>query len=245
MRLRQAPSPNPDSRAGPAGARPPRAVEVLRLLRRWKKQESAPSESASGLIGPKVPRHSGAWALLRKRLESEPGLRILDIGYTSPGNINYLTGLGHSIFMADLVHDACTGQWTTGEDADGNPIWNAESFLQQTLNFADRKFDVVLLWTSLDYLPEPLVAPVVAHLYASMNPGGQVLALFHTRTQGEETVNCRFHVTPGSDIEVQLSEAFPIQRSFTNRSIERLFSGWSGHKQFLAKDALSEVIMTR
>ena len=44
---------------------------------------------------------------------------------------------------------------------------------------------------------------------------------------------------------MQQGEAFPIQRAFTNRSIERLFSGWSGHRQFLAKDALSEVIMTR
>jgi len=215
------------------------------LLRRWKKQENAAQQDASGLVGPRVPRHSGAWMLLRKRLETEPGLRILDIGYTSPTNINYLTGLGHSIFMADLVNEGCAGQWTTGEDADGNPIWNIEGFLQQTLNFASRKFDVVLLWTALDYLPEPLVAPVVAHLHAAMNPGGQVMALFHTRTQGEETVNCRFHVTPGNDIEVQLSEPFPIQRSFTNRSIERLFTGWSGHKQFLAKDSLSEVIMTR
>ncbi|MFP5206868.1 MAG: methyltransferase domain-containing protein [Acidobacteriota bacterium] len=183
--------------------------------------------------------------LLRKRLEGEPALRILDIGYTSPANINYLTGLGHSLFMADLVHEGCAGQWKGGEDPDGNPIWNVEGFLQQTLNFGGRTFDVVLLWTALDYLPEPLVAPVVAHLRAAMNPGGQVLALFHTRTSGEETVHCRFHVTPGDDIEVQLSESFPIQRSFTNRSIERLFAGWSGHKQFLAKDALSEVIVTR
>lgn len=215
------------------------------MLRRWKKQESELQASASGLSGPRVPRHSGAWTVLRKRLEAEPGLRIVDVGYTSPININYLTGLGHSLFMADLVHEACMGSWQTGEDEDGNPIWDVDGFLHQTLNFSGRMFDVVLLWTALDYLPEPLVKPVVEHLYASMNPGGQVLALFHTRTQGEETVHCRFHVTAGNDIEVQLAEPFPIQRAFTNRSIERLFAGWSGHKQFLAKDAVSEVIMTR
>ena len=45
--------------------------------------------------------------------------------------------------------------------------------------------------------------------------------------------------------EVQLAQPFPIQRAFTNRSIEKLFEGWSGHKQFLAKDSVSEVIMTR
>jgi hypothetical protein len=192
-----------------------------------------------------VPRHSHGWALLRKRLEAESGLRIIDVGYTSPANINYLTGLGHSVFLADLVHDACTGDWKIGVDEDEKPIWNVAGFLEQALDFSGRTFDVVLLWTALDYLPEALVAPVVAHLHSSMNPGGQVFALCHTRTKGEETVFCRFHLTAGDDVDVQLAQSFPIQRAFTNRTIEKLFAGWSGHKQYLAKDSVSEVIMTR
>lgn len=217
------------------------------MLSRWfeKKQESAPAESAQGLVGPRVPRHSGAWAAVRKRLQGEPGLRIIDSGYTSPSNINYLTSIGHSIFLTDMVHDACTENWQTGTDEEGNPIWNIEGFLDRTLKFDGRTFDVVLLWTALDYLPEQFVAPVVAHLFAAMNPGGQVLAFFHTKSQGEDTVRYRYHVTPGDDVDVQLTHQFPIQRAFTNRSIERLFAGWSGHRQFLAKDSVSEVIMTR
>jgi len=216
------------------------------LLGRWfeKKQENAPAQNPA-LSGPRVPRHSGGWAVVRKRLEAEPGLRIIDVGYTSPSNINYLTELGQSVFLADLVPDACSGNWITGEDEDGKPIWNVQGFLEQTLNFSGRMFDVVLLWTTLDYLPEAFVAPVVAHLHASMNRGGQVLAFCHTRTKGDETVFCRFHLTKGDDVEVQLAQPFPIQRAFTNRSIEKLFSGWSGHRQFLAKDSVSEVIMTR
>ena len=217
------------------------------MLSRWfqKKDESGVSLSTPGFSGPRVPRHSGGWAALRKRLLAEPGLSIIDSGYTSPSNINYLTGLGHSIFLADLVHDACTENWQIGVDADGDPIWDAAAFLERSLNFGGRMFDVALLWTDLDYLPEPLVAPVVTHLFSSMNRGGEVLAFFHTRTKGEETVHCRFHVTPVDEVEVQLAQPFPIQRAFTNRSIERLFSGWSGHRQFLAKDSVSEVIMTR
>jgi hypothetical protein len=212
-------------------------------LRNWfeKKQGAV----AHGPAGPRVPRHSGGWATLRKRLMAEPGLRIIDVGYTSPNNINYLTDLGHSVFLADLVHDACKEDWQIGTDDDGNTILNVEGFLKQSLNFSGRMFDVVLLWTALDYLPQPFVEPVVAHLKASMNLGGQVLAFFHTRTQGEETAHCRFHVTPADSVDVQLSEPFPLQRAFTNRSIEKLFAGWSGHKQFLAKDSVSEVIMTR
>jgi hypothetical protein len=217
------------------------------VLSSWfeKKQESSPPASTTGITGPRALRHSGGWAALRQRLQSEEGLRVIDVGYTSPSNINYLTGLGQSVFLADLVHEACMGNWQTGVDEDGKPVWNAEGFLENSLKFTGRMFDVVLLWTALDYLPEPLVAPVVNHLFEAMNPGGQVLAFFHIRTQGEETAHCRFHLTEGDDVEMQLAEPFPIQRAFTNRSIERLFSAWSGYRQFLAKDAVSELIITR
>jgi hypothetical protein len=217
------------------------------VLRRWfdKKQESGSPALEPGLSGPRVPRHSGGWAVLRKRLQAEPGLRLLDTGYTSPSNINYLTSLGHSVYMADLVFEACTADWRIGEDEDGKPILNVEGYLDQTLNFSGRMFDVVLLWTSLDFLPEPFVSPVVTQLHTVMNPGGQVLSFFHTRMQGEEVMRLRYHVTPGDDVDMQMTHQFPIQRAFTNRSIERLFTGWSGHRQFLAKDSVSEVIMTR
>jgi len=226
------------------------------LFSSWfeKKQGGSSSPSASGSLapsapmgptGPRVPRHSGGWSALRKRLQAESGLRVIDIGYTSPSNINYLTELGHSVFLADLVVDAYGTDWKTGVDEDGKPIWDVEGYLNQTLNFSGRMFDVVLLWTALDYLPEPLLAPVVSRFHEAMNPGGQVLSFFHTRTHGEETAHCRFHLTPGDDVEVQLAQAFPIQRAFTNRSIERIFKDWSGHKQFLAKDSVSEVIITR
>jgi hypothetical protein len=216
-------------------------------MSRWfeKKQDTGAPAPAAGLSGPRVPRHSGGWSAIRRRLEAEPGLRIIDTGYTSPSNINYLTSLGHSVFLADLDTDAWNGDWQTGKDEDGKTIWNVEGYLEQALKFSGRTFDVVLLWTALDYLPESLVAPVVAHLHSAMNPAGQVLALFHTRTQGEETMRFRFHLTSRDDIEMQLAQQFPIQRAFTNRSIERTFAGWSGHRQFLAKDSLSEVIMTR
>jgi len=220
---------------------------MLSLLSRWfeKKQQSSSGEGSQGLVGPRVPRHSGAWSAVRKRLQAEPGLRIIDSGFTSPSNINYLTNLGHSIFLTDMVHDACTENWQIGSDEEGNPIWNIEGFLERSLNFDGRMFDVVLLWTDLDYLPEQFVASVVGQLFPAMNPFGQVLAFFHTKSQGEETTRYRYHVTEGDNVDIQMTQQFPIQRAFTNRSIERLFTGWSGHKQFLAKDSVSEVIITR
>lgn len=216
------------------------------MIRRWfdkgRENDSSAGHAASG---PRIPRHSGGWTALRKRLQNEPGLRIIDSGSTSPTNINYLTSLGHSVFLTDLVTEACTGAWQKGTDADDKPIYDTEAYLKQTLDFAGKMYDIVLLWTSLDYLPEPFVPAVVSHLYASMNPGGQVLAFFHTRKQSEETAFCRFHVTESDTVDMQIAQPFPIQRVFTNRSIQDLFNQWSGFRQFLAKDSISEVLITR
>ncbi len=217
------------------------------MLRRWfsGKPDPSPPPPVEGLAGDRFPRHSGAWAELRKRIESGPALCIVDTGYTSPANINYLTGLGHSVYLADPVADACTEDWRAGSDPDGHPVWNVEGFLDQSFPRERRTFDIALLWTALDYLPEPFLAPLVARLYEVIHPDGQVLAFFHTRTQGDDMQYYRYHLTAGDDVEMQRTRQFPLQRAFTNRSIERLFAGWAGQRQFLAKDSVSEVLIAR
>lgn len=206
---------------------------------------SGAASASSNPGGPRVMRHSGGWGALRKRLTGEEGLRVLDIGSTSPTNINYLTSLGHSVYMADLVEDATAGEWLKGTDEDGKPVWDVEGFAKQNLHFSGRQFDMVLLWTTLDYLPEALVVPVVRAFHAAMVPGGQLLAVFHTKLQPELAPYHRFHITPTDDVELQRARPATQQRAMTNRNIERLFSDWSGLKQFLAKDGVSEAIIVR
>lgn len=207
--------------------------------------ESERATTPTVLSGPRIPRHSSGWSALQKQLKDESGLRFLDIGPTSPSNINFLTGMGHSVYMADLVHEARTGDWQLPTPEGEDPAWNIEGFLEQNLNFSGRMFDVVLLWTTLDYLPDPFIAPVIERLHQSMNEGGRVLSLFHTRKTGGDTTFYRYHLTEGDEIVMQESEPFPIERVFTNRNIEKLFESFSGYKFFLAKDNVYEVIITR
>lgn len=206
-------------------------------------------QSASGMsnlgLGPRTSRHSGSWAAMRKKLTSEEGLRVLDVGSTSPNNINYLTSLGHSVYMADLVEDASSQEWITGSDEDGKPVWNIEGFRKQNLHFSGRTFDVVLLWTTLDYLPEPLMVPVIDALHSCVSSKGQLLALFHTKLIPEQAPYQRFHITATDEVEMQRAGGAVQQRALTNRNIERLFTAWSGLKQFLAKDGVSEAIISR
>ena len=196
--------------------------------------------------GPRVPRHSSGWVALLKHLKEDQGLRVLDIGPTSPTNINFLTGLGHGIYMADLVREAVANEWMRpSPEPGGEPEFDVQRFLSQNMDFGGRQFDVVLLWTSLDYLPEPLIAPVIERFRECMLKGGKILALFHTKMTGQDTAYCRYHLTDSDQIEVQESEPYPMRQVYTNRSIEKLFAGFGGYKFFLARDNVYEVLITR
>ncbi|HEX3572315.1 MAG TPA: SAM-dependent methyltransferase, partial [Acidobacteriaceae bacterium] len=109
----------------------------------------------------RVPRNSSGWGKILERMRGEESLRVLDVGPTSSGNINFITALGHSIYLANLVEDATRKEWTAPQP-DGTPgPFDVERFLTTHLNFSGRGFDIVLLWDTPDYLPEPIVAPVL------------------------------------------------------------------------------------
>ena len=91
--------------AGGTGLRS-KTDDVMRNLFGRTQHDSQAGGSPTVLTGPRMPRHSSAWKDLLKYLKSEQGLRILDIGPTSPTNINFLTTLGHGVYMADVVNEA-------------------------------------------------------------------------------------------------------------------------------------------
>lgn len=217
------------------------ALNAFRSLFGKTRTDPAPEHRVS-LVGPRIPRHSTGWAAMLKHLKEEESLQVLDIGPTSASNINLLTGLGHSLYMSDLVIEVHREEWVKRLVEESPPV---EEFLDQNLDFAGRRFDVVLLWATLDYLPEGLIAPVIARLYTNMNPRGRILAFFHTRLTDDERIFYRAHVTNTENVELQEAQRLPLSRIYNNRSIERLFSAYQGCKFFLAKDNLAEVIVTR
>ncbi|HWB32303.1 MAG TPA: class I SAM-dependent methyltransferase [Acidobacteriaceae bacterium] len=198
----------------------------------------------------RIPRHSSGWGQILDRMRKQESLRVLDIGPTSSGNINLITALGHSIYLANLVEDGAKPEWVLRND-DGTPAgFDAERFLATHLNFSGRGFDIVLFWDTADYLPEPLLAPVLDRLHQVMAPGGSLLAMFHSASgpslgQPARTDFCRYHLTEESQVKVQHAGDYPILNTYTNRQIEKLFSAYKSFRFFLGKDNLREVVVTR
>lgn len=195
--------------------------------------------------GERIARHSSGWGQLLAYLRARESLRILDIGPTSSHNINYITNLGHSIYMANLAEEAARPEWINPGEAGEPATYNIEGFIRANLGFSGRVFDVIILWDAVDYLPDPLVAPVMARLYEVLQPGGQLLAFFHSKNTGPEAAFRRYHLTDKDMVEMQPISSYPLLHTFNNRQIEKLLGSFSGTKFFLAKDSFREVVATR
>ena len=198
----------------------------------------------------RLPRHSSGWGQLLERMRKEESLRVLDIGATSSTNINFVTALGHSIYLANLVEDAAKREWIIPAYNGEQERFDVERFLTTHLSFTGRGFDIVLFWDTADYLPEELLAPVLERIHQVMAPGGQLLAMFHSASSSSPTGPartdfCRYHLTDASHVDVQHAGDYPILNNYTNRQIEKLLAAFKSFHFFLGKDNLREVVVVR
>jgi len=188
-------------------------------------------------------RPSRGWADVLTYLKANDSLRVLDFGTTSPANINFLTSLGHSVYMANVVQDANKPEWKQTTDA--GEVYDIDGFVQSSLDFSGRDFDVILLWDTTNYLPPALVPSVFERLHAVLRPQGRLLALFHGRTEGPETAFSRYQLTETDQLHVTSAGNYPVRQVYQTRQIEKLLERFSSSRFFLGKDNVREVIAIR
>jgi SAM-dependent methyltransferase len=201
------------------------------------------AQGAGGHSGDRT-RPSRGWADVLAFLKASDSLRVLDFGTTSPVNINFLTSLGHSVYMANVVQDASKPEWKLPSD-DGADVYDVAGFVNSSLDFSGRDFDVILLWDTANYLPGPLVPPVFARLHKVLRPQGRLLALFHGRTEGPETKFSRYQLTDTDQLNVTSAGDYPVRQIYQPRQLEKLLENFSSTRFFLGKDNVREVIAVR
>ena len=192
-------------------------------------------------------RPSRGWQQTLEFLQSREGLRVLDFGATSPANINFLTQLGQSVYMANVVEEAARPEWVKPVDGDAHakPQFDAEAFAAANFDFSGKEFDAVLLWDTADYLPPAAVPLLFERLHAVLHPHGRLLAFFHGKTTGPETEFSRYHVTPSAELVLQHLGGFTVQQAYQSRQIENFLKGYSDIRFLLGKDNVREVIAGR
>jgi len=194
--------------------------------------------------GQKLSRHSTGFIEFIRAISREEGLRILDLGSTSPANITFMTGLGHRFHQEDVLRLANDKSLLIPNGDGGNTI-DVERFLQQNLCFGREEFDGVMFWDLADFLPEPLVKPLIERIQVAMKPGSIMLAFFHTKDAGPDAPFYRYNIVTKDTLELQPIRAFRLQRVFNNRHVENLFREYGSIKFFLGRDNIRDVLVIR
>ena len=201
--------------------------------------------SEDGVVsGERVQRRSTGFGEFMKWMAREEGLNILDLGPTSPANITFFIGLGHRFHQEDVLRLASDKSLIVS-NSDGQKSIDVDRFLRENLCFERDEFDAVLFWDLADYLPEPLVKPVIERIHVAMKPTAILFSLFHTKDAGPEVPFYRYNIAAKDTIEMQPASPYKLQRIFNNRHVETLFHDYNSLKFFLGRDNLREVIVIR
>jgi hypothetical protein len=214
------------------------------------------NQAATPAAEQKLTRRSSGMGEVSRLLNSQEALFVLDMGATSASNIRFYTDKGHKSYSEDLLRSSLDPALRI-QDSDGKAVVDAKKFLEENLVYPNAHFDVVLCWDLPDYMEESLVKPTIDRLWSIMKPGALLLAFFHTRDAGPDSVCYRYHVTGSDMLEMQQVKFAPpgrpssdkqsprLQRVFNNRHIENLFRDFSSIKFFLSRDAIREVLVVR
>ena len=206
-------------------------------------QASSAPEHARGR-GQRISRRSTGFNEFIKYISKEENLRILDLGATSAANITFMTGLGHNFQQEDLLRLSADKDLLVS-NGDGGTVFDTDRFLRDNLNFEREEFDAVMLWDVADYLPEPLVKPVIERIHVGMKPTSILLGFFHTKDAGPKEPFYRYHIASKEAVDMEPGEPFKLQRVFANRHVENLFRDFASIKFFLGRDNLRDVLVIR
>jgi hypothetical protein len=194
--------------------------------------------------GQKVSRRSTGFTEFIRSISRQQGLKILDLGATSPANITFMTGLGHRFHQEDVLRLANDKSLLIA-NGDGEITLDAEKFLIDNLSFPREEFDAVMFWDLADFLPEALVKPVIERIQVVMKPSGILLAFFHTKDAGADAPFYRYNIMSKDTLELRPVSGFRLQRVFNNRHVENLFRDYASIKFFLGRDNIREVLVIR
>jgi SAM-dependent methyltransferase len=207
-------------------------------------------KSGAGVASPKgpggrIPRRSTGFNEFTKSIVKPEGQTILDLGPTSPANIEYITQLGHRVYNEDVIAASHEKGLLVPSEKEGERVIDVDRFLHDALSQEPETFDAVLLWDVCDYLPETLVKPFIERIHRNTKPKGLLLGFFHTKDAGPNAPYYRYHMKDIQTLELQEGPHFPLQRVFNNRHIENLFHDYANIKFFLGKDNVREVLIVR
>jgi 2-polyprenyl-3-methyl-5-hydroxy-6-metoxy-1,4-benzoquinol methylase len=228
-------------------------------MMRWLRgtgQPQVPRHLPASQHPSRIHRHSSGFAefmrrisgeesrIAKQRVASDEKLCILDLGQTSSVNIPFFAQRGIRLYNEDILHVFREKSYIVKEEG-GVERLDVAKFFEENFAYGEGQFDAILCWDIADYLPEPVVKPMIEKVHQMLKPGGTMLAFFHTKDAGPDAPYFRYNIAQHDALELVEGPSFRLQRVFNNRHVENLFKGFASLKFFLGRDQVREVLVVR
>ena len=210
-----------------------------------------PGPSSSHGSNPNV-RVSNALKEFLWLISDIPHGRILDLGPVWQSTVAFFVEKGYRISTEDLLRTWKDFQTDEEErqranvTAGGEKVTQAmlaEKFLEKALQYPPENFHGVLAWDLLDYFDPQVVPFLLDRIFTSLNPGGVVLTLFHSRTVERYH---RYRIVDGQTIELVPSPTIAVHAHvFQNRELMDLFAKFRSSKTFVGRDQVRESLFLK
>jgi len=194
---------------------------------------------------PEGTRRSHAMEAYSAVLNSRTGLQIIDFDPANQSNIDFVTGRGHRLYTEDFL--LSVESWFTPAELEARqiPAARIDGFFRESLNFPDHAAGGAMVWDCLQFLPAPLLQPVLDRLFRILEPDAALLALFlpERAPAAASPSLCRI-----VDDRTLLLRPRPFRRNvlpLNNRTIERLFQRFRSIRFFLTKDNFRDILVRR
>jgi hypothetical protein len=186
-------------------------------------------------------------------LSDVPRPRILDLGAVSQSTLTFFIEKGYRVSTEDMLRewkDFLTTEeerlrtTPAGEEAERHSLPAlAEKFIDGALNYPENSVGGVLIWDLLDYFDPAVVPALMNRLYNMLQPGGTVLALFHSRPA--ERFH-RYRILDGQTVELLSAPTLAVHAHvFQNREILDLFGKFRSSKTFVGRDQVREALFIK
>jgi hypothetical protein len=179
--------------------------------------------------------------------------RILDLGAVSQSTLNFFIEKRFRVSTEDMLREWKDFLTTEEERLRTAPVGEeverrslaalAEKFIDEALNYPEQSVHGVLIWDLLDYFDPAVVPVLMERLYAMLQPGGTVLALFHSRPA--ERFH-RYRIRDGQTVELMPASTIAVHAHvFQNREILDLFGKFRSSKTFVGRDQVREALFIK
>lgn len=180
---------------------------------------------------------SAALAAAFDGLEAHRRWHVLDLGAALQANIEFLTGLRAVVHVADLARDLPAAGGPDPAAAVGPRLLEALRVEPPT------RFDLVLAWDLVNYLPPPALAALAATLSERTRRDSLLLALVWNRPE-MPGLPMRFRILDRGRLSYEgaTRSLLPAPR-YREHDLERLLEGFRVERTFLLRSGLQEYLL--